>query len=37
MMQNPESFCGDEYGVLKETPVSYFVDEHPDDPPNTEH
>jgi four helix bundle protein len=37
MMQHPESFCGDEYGVLKETPVSYFVDEPPDDPLNTEH
>src|SRR5437899_3306969 len=27
MMQNPESFCGDEYGVLKEVPASYFVNE----------
>ncbi len=37
MMQHPESFCGDEYGVLKETPISYFVDELPDDPLNTEY
>ena len=37
MMQHPESFCGDEYGVLKESPVSYFVVEPSDDPLNTEY
>ncbi len=37
MMQNPESFCGDEYGTLKESPVLYFVDKPSDDPLNTEH
>jgi len=37
MMQNPESFCGDEYDVLKEVPTSYFVDEPPDDPLHTEY
>lgn len=36
MMQNPESFCGDEYS-LKEMPGSYYVTELPDDPLNTEY
>ena len=36
MMRDHESFCGAEY-ALKETPVSYFVTEAPDDPLNTEY
>lgn len=36
IMQNAESFCGEEY-ALKETPVSYFVDPPPDDALNTEY
>ena len=38
MMQNPESFCGDEYSsLLKEAPSSYFVTEHGNDALNTEY
>lgn len=38
MMQNPESFCGDEFSAaLKEAPVSYFVSAVEDDPLNTEY
>ena len=36
MIQNPESFCGDEY-CLRETPASYFVDSPLDAPLNTEY
>lgn len=37
MIQNPESFCGDELRqTLKEAPASYFVDDL-DAPLNTEH
>jgi four helix bundle protein len=37
MIQNPESFCGDEHTMLKETPASYFADELPDMGLNTEY
>ncbi|MBI3878526.1 MAG: four helix bundle protein [Verrucomicrobia bacterium] len=38
MIQNPESFCGDEFNsALRETPSHYFVDTVEHDPLNTEY
>ena len=37
MIQTPESFCGDEHGVFRETPASYFADGTAEDLLNTEH
>jgi four helix bundle protein len=37
MIQNPESFCGDEHGVLREAPASYFTNSMAEDPLNTEY